>query len=108
MEITKKATARLLFPAKDGDDNPVDLTTLAEVCFLLVGAGGRIEKKSGDSGWEIVSVDGVNDALSITLTPAETDLRPGRLYKYWAWGKGVDGDDVIATGEATVVFAEKC
>ena len=110
MEIKQGATVPLLFPAEDSSGVPYDLTTLTEVCFLLVGAGSRVEKHAGDSGFAIVDYDGhTNNALSITLSPAETaPLRPGKIYRYWAWGRGVDGDDVIADGDAEVIHTERC
>ena len=109
MEITQGATVLLTFPCtRDGVD--LDLTTLTDVCFVLSGAGHKITKKSGDAGWAIVSYgSGTDNALSITLAPAETSpLQRGRLYQYWVWGSGADGDDVMVNGWATVNYAEKC
>lgn len=108
MVINQGATVIADFPATDADGNPLDLTTLTDVCFLLSGAGRKIEKHNGDTGFEFTDNVGSNDNLRITLSTAETILPDGRLYKFWAWGTGVDGRDVLAYGEAEVIKTERC
>lgn len=109
MIIKQGATTPLLYPCTDSAGLNLDLTTLTRVCFRLSGPA-VITKEPGDPGHEIVNYSGgVNNALLITLSPPETQtLRPGRLYKYWVWGDGVDGEDILAFGEATVIYTEKC
>ena len=110
MDIRQGQTEVLVFPVKDSVGVPVNITTsFADGCFTVYGGYGQITVEPLDAGWAVINYDSVNDALEITLEPAQTrSLKFGWQHNYEVWFEGALGRLLVATGDANVLRSEEC
>ncbi len=79
-----QGTAKIVtVPVTDSDGLPLNMAgaTIYYGVFTSKGVGAAVIEKSVGDGIVLVSEDGINDAVQITLDAADTnDLLPGRYY----------------------------
>ncbi len=110
MKLVQGAHDVLDFPVVDDNEDPMNLTTdFTDMCVVIAGAGRKLTYKPGDSGFEIVDSAATDDAMRVTVTPADkVGMRPGKLYTFEAWATGADGKKRIVSGDCTVIMTEGC
>ena len=112
LDIYTNADEMFTIAVTDTSDVPVDLTTFADLCWILSRRGTEILRyELADPELVIADVTGAgaNDGIRVNLVPAVTTaLSLGRLYIHQAWGTIGGRDRPLCVGYVTVLRGDGC
>jgi hypothetical protein len=109
-EVYQKATEIINIVVTDADGNPVDLTTMDSICWILsMGLTEIVRYTLGDPELTIETTDDANDTMQIVLPHTVTRaLREGKLYRHQGWVTIAGKPNPVGVGEVTVLRGDGC
>ena len=110
LTIYQNADETITIAIKDENDDPMDLKTFDDLCWILTKAGREVVRYDiNDSELIIANADDTDDGLRVMLyAPVTSTLRLGRLYTHQAWGTFGGASRPLAVGYVTVKRGDGC
>ena len=91
----------------DSGGAPIDLTIFDSLCWILTRNGAEIVRYlTADLG--IISINGVNDGVRITLTPAITSELFRKRHEHQLWVTLGSESRPVSIGRVTVLRGDGC